>query len=188
MLPGLSGLEMMVIAAVALIVVGPKDLPLLMRKVGQFIGRLRSMATEFRASFDEMARQSELDELRKEVEAMRRGEPFKAQIDEAQVQQVFEEIDAGLNDGGFGPPAWAQAHGKDKAAKADKHAWKDAWQAMSEAERKALMKQLSAEHAAGMKAFANQGCRFTDQSEVPLNDYQRTNIDTLAAVEAGKGC
>lgn len=55
---------------------------------------------------------------------------------------------------GFGPPAWAQAHGKDKAAKADKHAWKDAWQAMSETERKALMKQLSAEHAAGMKAFA----------------------------------
>jgi hypothetical protein len=39
-----------------------------------------------------------------------------------------------------------------------------------------------------MKAFGNQGCQFSDQSEVPLNDYQRTNIDTLATVEAEKGC
>ena len=48
----------MVIALAALIVVGPKDLPMLMRKVGQFLGRARKMAAEFRASFDDMARQS----------------------------------------------------------------------------------------------------------------------------------
>ena len=59
------------IAAIDLIVVGPKDLPILMRKVGKAMGRMRAMAAEFRASFDEMARQSELEELRKEVEAMR---------------------------------------------------------------------------------------------------------------------
>jgi len=64
-------LEILIIGAVALIVVGPKDLPILMRRVGQWIGRMRSMAAEFRASFDELARQSELDELKKEVEAMR---------------------------------------------------------------------------------------------------------------------
>ncbi len=64
-------LEILIIGAVALIVVGPKDLPILMRRVGQWIGRMRQMAAEFRASFDELARQSELDELRKEVEAMR---------------------------------------------------------------------------------------------------------------------
>jgi sec-independent protein translocase protein TatB len=64
-------LELLIIGAVALIVVGPKDLPILLRRVGQFVGRMRSMAAEFRASFDELARQSELDELRKEVEAMR---------------------------------------------------------------------------------------------------------------------
>ena len=51
------------IAAIALIVVGPKDLPILMRKVGKAMGRMRAMAAEFRASFDEMARQSELEEL-----------------------------------------------------------------------------------------------------------------------------
>jgi sec-independent protein translocase protein TatB len=64
-------LELMIIGAVALIVVGPKDLPILMRRVGQFVGRMRGMANEFRASFEDLARQSELEELRKEVEAMR---------------------------------------------------------------------------------------------------------------------
>ena len=72
--PGIGGVELVGIAPVALIVVGPKDLPLLMRRVGQMLGRARKMAAEFRASFDDMARQSELDDLRKEVEALRSGQ------------------------------------------------------------------------------------------------------------------
>jgi len=76
MLPGVGGTELVVIALVALIVVGPKDLPVLMRKIGQWMHKIRVMASDFRASFDEMARQSELDELRKEVEALRRGDPI----------------------------------------------------------------------------------------------------------------
>lgn len=72
--PGIGGFEILVIGLVALLVVGPKDLPMLMRKVGQFVGKARGMANEFRASFDEMARQSELDDLRKEVEALRTGQ------------------------------------------------------------------------------------------------------------------
>jgi sec-independent protein translocase protein TatB len=71
MLPDLSAAHMLIVVIVALVVVGPKDLPMLLRKIGKFIGKMRGMANEFRASFDEMARQSELDELRKEVEAMR---------------------------------------------------------------------------------------------------------------------
>jgi sec-independent protein translocase protein TatB len=69
-------LDFVIVGAVALIVVGPKDLPLLMRKVGQFMARVRGMAAEFRASFDELARQSELDELRREVAALRTGRPL----------------------------------------------------------------------------------------------------------------
>ena len=64
-------LEILIIGAIALIVIGPKDLPIVLRKLGRFVGRMRGMAAEFRASFDELARQSELDELRKEVEALR---------------------------------------------------------------------------------------------------------------------
>jgi sec-independent protein translocase protein TatB len=69
-------LDFLIVGAVALIVVGPKDLPMLMRKVGQFMAKVRGMAAEFRASFDELARQSELDELRKEVQALRTASPI----------------------------------------------------------------------------------------------------------------
>jgi len=105
MLPDIGGTELLVIAAVALIVVGPKDLPALLRKLGQFVGKMRGMASEFRASFDEMARQSELDELRREVQAMRAGQftdPVSSVADAARdpgVDQVFADIDASLTSG-----------------------------------------------------------------------------------------
>lgn len=65
--------EMLVVLALGLMILGPKDLPVVLRKIGQFVAKMRGMANEFRASFDELARQSELDELRKEVEALRTG-------------------------------------------------------------------------------------------------------------------
>ena len=109
MLPEVGGMELLVIAAVALIVVGPKDLPMLLRKLGQFVARLRSMADDFRASFDEMARQSELDDLRKEVEAMRKGQLADQAASEAsnvEINQVFNEIGDSLQGAGiqFHPP------------------------------------------------------------------------------------
>ena len=109
MLPEVGGTELLVIAAVALIVVGPKDLPMLLRKLGQFVARLRSMADDFRASFDEMARQSELDDLRKEVEAMRRGQvayQAAAEATNVEINQVFNEIGDSLQGSGiqFHPP------------------------------------------------------------------------------------
>ncbi len=67
-------LEILIIGALALIVIGPKDLPVVMRKLGKAVGKMRAMAAEFRASFDELARQSELDDLRKEVEALRHSQ------------------------------------------------------------------------------------------------------------------
>jgi sec-independent protein translocase protein TatB len=91
--------EFLIAATVALIVVGPKDLPILLRKFGQFMARVRSMAAEFRASFDEMARQSELDELRKEVEAMRQGQ-LADMAGAPEVNHAFEEISQGMADVG----------------------------------------------------------------------------------------
>jgi sec-independent protein translocase protein TatB len=96
MLPEAGAFELIFLAAVALIVVGPKDLPILLRKIGQFLARMRGMAAEFRASFDEMARQSELDELRREVEALRHarfGEPIAADLG-AHLNDVHETVKA----------------------------------------------------------------------------------------------
>jgi sec-independent protein translocase protein TatB len=92
--------EFLIAAVVALIVVGPKDLPILLRKFGQFMARVRAMAAEFRASFDEMARQSELDELRKEVEAMRQGQMTDLATHAPEVNKAFDEISQGLSDVG----------------------------------------------------------------------------------------
>jgi sec-independent protein translocase protein TatB len=68
--------HILLLMIVALVVVGPKDLPRLMRIVGQWMGKARAMANEFRKSFDDMARQSELDELRKEIENLRHANPL----------------------------------------------------------------------------------------------------------------
>jgi sec-independent protein translocase protein TatB len=68
--------HILILLIVALVVVGPKDLPRLMRIVGQWMAKARRMADEFRKSFDDMARQSELDELRKEIESLRADRPL----------------------------------------------------------------------------------------------------------------
>src|SRR5690606_36425852 len=72
MLPSLGFNEIIILGVLALLVVGPKDLPLLFRKLGKWTAKLRGMAQEFRTGFDELARQAELDELKREVEALRR--------------------------------------------------------------------------------------------------------------------
>ena len=67
MMPGVGFAEMVLLVLVAIVVVGPKDLPLMMRKFGRFTGKMRAMAFEFKQGIDELGRQAELDELRKEV-------------------------------------------------------------------------------------------------------------------------
>jgi sec-independent protein translocase protein TatB len=82
MLPSLGFSEILILCVLALIVVGPKDLPLMLRKLGRFMAKMRAMAQEFRTGFDELARQAELDELKREVDALRRGNPLTEIRDE----------------------------------------------------------------------------------------------------------
>jgi sec-independent protein translocase protein TatB len=57
--------ELLLVALVALVVIGPKDLPRVMRTVGYWVGRARGVARHFRSGFDEMVRQAELEEMEK---------------------------------------------------------------------------------------------------------------------------
>ncbi|MCW0236427.1 MAG: Sec-independent protein translocase protein TatB [Ferrovibrio sp.] len=57
--------ELGVIAVVALVVIGPKDLPKVLRTIGQWTSKARSMAREFQSGIDDMVREADLDELRK---------------------------------------------------------------------------------------------------------------------------
>ena len=57
--------ELLIVALVALVVIGPKDLPKVMRTVGQWVGRARGMARHFRSGIDTMIREAELEEMDK---------------------------------------------------------------------------------------------------------------------------
>jgi sec-independent protein translocase protein TatB len=62
--------ELVVIGVVALIFIGPKELPSLLRNIGQVMTKLRRMASEFQGQFQEALREAELDELRKQAEKL----------------------------------------------------------------------------------------------------------------------
>jgi sec-independent protein translocase protein TatB len=64
--------EIMVIGGVALIVIGPKDLPKALRTLGQMTTKMRRLAGEFQSQFNDAMREAELDEVRKEVETLNR--------------------------------------------------------------------------------------------------------------------
>ena len=65
--------EVMLIGGVALIVIGPKDLPKALRTVGQITGKMRRMAGEFQSQFNEAIREAEFDEIRREVDGVKRS-------------------------------------------------------------------------------------------------------------------
>jgi sec-independent protein translocase protein TatB len=60
---GIDSGELLIIAVVALVVIGPKDLPRVMRAIGNFVGKARGMARHFRSGVDNMMRESELAEM-----------------------------------------------------------------------------------------------------------------------------
>ena len=62
---GMGGAEMLVIGIVALIVVGPKDLPMLFRNVGQFVGKARGMAREFQFAMNKAVDESGVNDISK---------------------------------------------------------------------------------------------------------------------------
>jgi sec-independent protein translocase protein TatB len=61
--------ELLLVALVALVVIGPKDLPRVMRTVGHWAGRVRGVARHFRAGFDAMMREAELEEMEQKWKA-----------------------------------------------------------------------------------------------------------------------
>ena len=66
---GIDSGELLVIAVVALVVIGPKDLPRVMRTIGNFVGQMRGMARHFRSGVDNMIRESELADMEKKWQA-----------------------------------------------------------------------------------------------------------------------
>ncbi len=66
--------ELLILMALAVIVVGPKDLPKMMTTVGRYVARARSMAAEFQRGFEDLAKESELEELKREIDRVGEGD------------------------------------------------------------------------------------------------------------------
>lgn len=72
----IGGTELLVIGVVALIVVGPKDLPVLFRRTGEFVGKARGMAREFSSAMNQAAKESGMGDVKKTIETA--ANPVKA--------------------------------------------------------------------------------------------------------------
>lgn len=94
----IGAVELMVIAIVAIIVVGPKDLPGMLRSFGQFVGNMRKMAREFQETFEEAAKDTGIGDITKGVSDVKNfsvtkdiGKVFDPISEE--VESVKSEID-----------------------------------------------------------------------------------------------
>jgi len=88
--------EMLIIAVVAIIVVGPKDLPAMLRQIGRFVGQARRMAAEFTGQFQEAIKDSELDDLKKEFNEVSKTNPLSDF--EKSINKDLDELDRDLQE------------------------------------------------------------------------------------------
>lgn len=72
--------EMALVAVLALVVIGPKELPLVLRQVGRWVKKGRSLAADFQRGVDDMVRDSEMADLRAEVERLTRPDTVTEQL------------------------------------------------------------------------------------------------------------
>ena len=100
--------ELLLIAIVALVVIGPKDLPRVMRTVGHWVGRAREMARHFRAGVDTMMREAELEEMekkwREENERIMRDHPLAQPFDPEAPSSGPESEPPAATDADTSPP------------------------------------------------------------------------------------
>lgn len=74
--------ELLVIAVVALLVIGPKDLPQAFRTMGQWASKARALAREFQGHVDELMRETQVDEMKREFQEMARPPELEGLEDE----------------------------------------------------------------------------------------------------------
>lgn len=97
----LTSSKLLLLGIVALVVVGPKDLPALLRTIGKYVGVIKRHANEFRAQFEEAMRDSEIDQLKKDVEKI--GQDAEASMRdaertvEAQIAASREEVEKAVD-------------------------------------------------------------------------------------------
>ena len=123
----LGWMEMAMIAVITLMIVGPKDMPKVVKGVTQGVGRLKALSREFRSGLDDLAREADLDKLREDIDKV--ADAAGAEMNA--IENMAGDFDyAGLDDdpGGSGyeshwspVPAWRRVNPGDGADHAPRH-------------------------------------------------------------------
>ncbi len=164
--------EMVVVVVLAIIVIGPKDLPKLIRTIGQWTGRARALAREFQSSIDDIAREAELDEIKKTVETATKFDIKK---------ELENSIDpTGSLDGAFDPAAPAKSsEDGDEATEPDSATSEEDGPLV---EPEAMQSELDAKQAEWAAAAAPP--HSVIPPEDPFADGASADTDAPAAAEA----
>jgi sec-independent protein translocase protein TatB len=100
--------KLLLLAIVALLVIGPKDFPVLLRTIGKYVGIIRGHAREFRAQFDEAMRESELAQMKKDMESFARDAESTFNDSTAAAEKSFEDARRGVENS-VGPDPFSNA-------------------------------------------------------------------------------
>lgn len=95
--------ELLVIAAVALIVIGPKELPGVLRSIGHWMGKIRRMASDFQGQFNEAMREAEMSDLKKHADDL--SESVKSATSGLDPYGIARDVEASITGGAPGTPA-----------------------------------------------------------------------------------
>jgi len=87
--------KLIIIGVVALIVIGPKDLPRVMRQVGQAVGRMRRMAADFQAQFMQAMHEADMEDIRANMEKL--GENAKIEANFQPIHEVRNHLTGALS-------------------------------------------------------------------------------------------
>ncbi len=99
---GFAWSEIFLIGAVALVVIGPKDLPRVMRTMGLWSRKLRLLAGDFQRQFDDMVRQAELDEIKREAEKAMNVDDIKSDVEKAMnVDDIKSDLEKAVDVSGL---------------------------------------------------------------------------------------
>ncbi len=107
----LGAAELLVIVIVAVIVIGPKDMPVALRMAGRWIGKVRQVSSQFRTGFDSMIREAELEDMEKKWKEQNEAIMAKAPALGASAESTLDaddpapNMDSELGEEMIGPPA-----------------------------------------------------------------------------------